>query len=120
MHEKSEILNKFKKIFNTKQISFSLHLSRSFIATSLLSTPGLSHSSTTILFTCTVQALLVKFSLYISPEKIVAACPGKDTFARILEDEAADILSIVRYRLKDKPIFCSCNGVNKAICHVIK
>ena len=120
LHEKSEKLNKFKKIVNTKYTSFSSPLSRSFIATGLSSAPGLSHSSATTLFACTVQALLIEFGLCISPEKIVAACPGKDAFARILEDEAADILSIVRNRLQDKPIFFSCNGANKATHHVIK
>ena len=58
--------------------------------------------------------------MHILLEKIVAACPGKDTFVRILEDEAADILSIVRYRQQDKPIFFSCDGANKAMHHVIK
>ena len=67
-----------------------------------------------------MQALLIEFGLCISPEKIVAACPGKDTFARILEDEAADILSIVRNRLQDKPIFFSCDGANKAMHHIIQ
>ena len=120
LHEKSEKLNKFKKIFNTKYTSFSSPLSCSFIATGLLLAPGLSHSSATALFTCIVQVSLIEFGLCISPEKIVAFCSGKDTFARILEDEAADILSIVRNRLQDKPIFFSCDGANKAMYYMIK
>ena len=107
-------------MFNAKQTSFSSPLSRSFIATGLSSTPGLSHSSVTALFACTVQALLIEVGFHVSLEKIVAAFPRKDTFARMPQDEAADVLSIVRNRVRNKPIFFSCDGANKDTHHVIK
>ena len=34
--------------------------------------------------------------------------------------EGIDILSLIRYRIADKPLFFSCNGANKNIYHVIK
>ena len=87
LQEKSKIANKLKKMFKTKQTSFSSPLSRSFIATCLSSTPGLSHSSATALFAYIVQSLIIEVGLNVSPDEIVAACPGKDTFAQMLQDE---------------------------------
>ena len=71
-------------MFNTKQTSFSSPLPRSLIAAGLSSTPSLSHSSATTLFSYIVQSLLIEVGLTILPDKIVASCPGKDTFARML------------------------------------
>ena len=82
-------------IKNNSQTLFQSPVTRSFIATALSSAPILSHTSVTIFFLCIIQALLAEIGMGVSPDKIIASYPRKDTLSRILSDEGANILSVV-------------------------
>jgi len=121
MERKCEVYDRIKEFFkHNTRTSFKSPLARSIIATGLSSSPALSNTSATTMFACTIQAFLCEIGLKIPIEKVVAACPSKDTFQAMVHEEGIDVLSLMRHRIADKPLFFSCDGANKNIHHVIK
>ena len=85
MEKKCEACDKRQRFFKkrSKQTSFRSPVARSLIATGLSSFPALSNTSATTLFACTMQAFLAELGIVIPVEKVVGACPSKDTLRRI-------------------------------------
>ena len=73
-----------------------------------------------ILFTYFINVFLVKISINIHTSNITTYYPEKDTLAGIVDKEATNTLSIIRYRMKGYKKFFSCDRVNKGMHHIVK
>ena len=105
---------------NTKRTALPSPLARSMIATWVSSCHALSNTSAATILLCVIQAFLCEVGIDAPIEKVVAACSGKDAFQSTFHDEAVDILSLMRRRMTDTPLFFSCDGANKSAHHAIK
>ena len=103
LENKSKIADKLMHQFkNHTRTAFDSPLARSFIATGLANCPTLSSSSASCLFSCIVNALLIEVGVNVDPSKVAGNCPSRSTLNNISSENAANILVLIRQRIKEK------------------
>ena len=99
---------------------FTKPQSRSFIVIGISHAPALSNNSSSTLFTCFINALLVQIVIDIPSSNAATEYPTKTTFPVMLHEEAMSTLTIDRDRMKGCDKLFTCDGSKKITHHVIK
>ena len=113
-------LKKLKEILNGNCNVLKKTESKRLISSAFANAPRLSNQSAPVAFACELKAFLVEAGVTVSNEKVVAITPSHSLLPSFLDEHSAELLAVLRKRVKSKKIYGNFDGANKGVHHMIK